>query len=307
MAHNNAEQDDQPEEPVRFTDRRRIDPETGEPRQPGSEGEASAEDQEAAEAGDRLQDPLENSEEILGDVPVEDAEDIETLGGSGESEAYGSAGDPVAAHEAAGETSPDADPQVSEEPELDEIPGEQAAEQAAGGIETEPDDIVAEAEQILGEEGEVADARVADGSAREAELENDLRRVQAEYVNYRRRVERDRTVQRDRTVGELLSTLMPVLDDLHAARQAGDLEDGPFAAIAKKLETILDQQGLERIDEVGAPFDPNVHEAVMQQPHQEIPEDHVAVVLRPGYCHGERVIRAAQVAVSSGAADGAAD
>lgn len=302
MAHENAERSDQPEEPVRFTDRRRIDPETGESRQSESarsEGEASAEERESAAAGDHLQDPLENAEEILQDLPVEDAEDIETLGGSGESEAYGAAGDPVAAHEAAGETFPAVDPEVSEEPELDEVSGEQAL----GGIETEPADVVVEAEQILGEDGEVADARVAEGSAREAELEDDLRRVQAEYVNYRRRVERDRTVQRDRTVGELLSTLMPVLDDLHAARQAGDLEDGPFAAIAKKLETILDQQGLERIDEVGAGFDPNVHEAVMQQPHQEIPADHVAVVLRPGYRHGERVLRAAQVIVSSGAAE----
>lgn len=303
MAHHNAEQSDQPDEPVRFTDRRRIDPETGEPRQRRSEGEASAEEQEAAEAGDHLQDPLENTEEILEDVPVEDAEDVETLGGSGESGAYGSAGDPVSGYEAAGEATAEVDPQVSEEPELEEVSGEQVAGEAAGGVETEPADIVAEAEQILGEEGEVADARVVEGSNREAELEDDLRRVQAEYVNYRRRVERDRTVQRDRTVGELLSTLMPVLDDLHAARQAGDLDDGPFAAIAKKLETTLEQQGLERIDEVGAPFDPTVHEAVMQQPHQEVPADHVAVVLRPGYRHGERVIRAAQVAVSSGVGD----
>lgn len=307
MADENGQQDEQPEEPVRFTDRRRIDPETGEPRGASgsgqAEGEATAEEQEAAQAGDRLQDPLEHTEEILRDLPVEDAEDVETLGGSGESEAYGSAGDPVAAHEAAGEAFPDASPETSEEPELDEVSEDQAAGQVAGGVETEPDDVVAEAEQILGHEGEVADARAAEGSAREAELEDDLRRVQAEYVNYRRRVERDRAVERDRTAGDLLSTLMPVLDDLHAARQAGDLEDGPFAAIAKKLEATLEQQGLERIDEVGAAFDPTVHEAVMQQPHEEIVADHVAVVIRPGYRHGERVLRAAQVVVSSGAAE----
>lgn len=167
MAHENAEQGDQSEEPLRFTDRRRIDPETGEPRQPArSEGEASAEEQESAAAGDHLQDPLDHTEEILEDIPVEDVENVETLSGSGESEAYGSAGDPVAAQEVAGEASPADDPEVIEEPELDEISGEQAAEQAAGGVETESADVVAEAEQILGDEGEVADARVAEGSAR---------------------------------------------------------------------------------------------------------------------------------------------
>lgn len=156
------------------------------------------------------------------------------------------------------------------------------------------------------EDAEVLDAEVVEErstSDLEAELQADLQRVQAEYVNYRRRVERDRSVERERTVGQVLTSLLPVLDDVYAARQAGDLADGPFAAIANKLEKLLGEQGLEVIDEVGAVFDPNVHEAIIQQPHPEVAADHVAAVLRAGYRHNDRVLRAAQVMVSTGPAE----
>lgn len=201
-----------------------------------------------------------------------------------------------------------------------EAPAEDPAEEAAAVVEepelaTADEDaeaVVNAAEEILGEAGQEADAIVeeaTEGAAaaaatdREAELQADLQRLQAEYVNYRRRVDRDRATEKDRTVGQVITELMPVLDDIAAARQAGDLEDGPFAHIANRLETVLQQQGLERVDEVGVPFDPNIHEAIMQQPHEEIEADHVAVVLRAGYRHGERLLRAAQVMVSSGPAE----
>jgi molecular chaperone GrpE len=89
-----------------------------------------------------------------------------------------------------------------------------------------------------------------------AERLGDLQRLQAEYVNYRRRVERDRDVARDLAVGSVLEALLPVLDDIHLARQHGDLDGGPFAAIADKLEAILARYGLERFGAVGEPFDP---------------------------------------------------
>ena len=84
----------------------------------------------------------------------------------------------------------------------------------------------------------------------------DLQRLQAEYVNYRRRVERDRDVARENAVAGVLEALLPVLDDLHLARQHGDLEGGPFAAIADKLETIARPLGLSRFGEAGEAFDP---------------------------------------------------
>lgn len=223
---NTGGQPEEEQEPIRFTDKRRVDPETGRPRAAGStsEGQADAEDRAAAQA-DPVADPLEEAERILNDVPE--------------------------------------------------------------GAEADADDL---------EAGE----QVVDPSAREAELQEDLQRLQAEYVNYRRRVERDRKVEKDRTKGELISELMPVLDDLAAARQAGDLEEGPFAHIANRLETVLKQQGLSPVGEVGEAFDPNEHEAIMQQPSEEVAADHIAIVVRSGYRYGDRLLRAAQVIVSTG-------
>ena len=142
-------------------------------------------------------------------------------------------------------------------------------------------------------EGDSEAQRLAD------ERLEDLRRLQAEFVNYKNRTVRERDQLRDFVSGELVSALLPVLDDIDAARKAGDLEDGPFAAIATKLEDALGKKGLTRIGEVGESFDPNVHEAVMQQPTDEVEPDHVSMVLRSGFKVGNRVVRAAQVAVAA--------
>ena len=135
-------------------------------------------------------------------------------------------------------------------------------------------------------------------AAEAEELRNDLRRLQAEYVNYRKRVERDRAVAGEMAVIGVLNALLPVLDDVDAARQHGDLADGPFAAIAAKLEAALKTYGLVRIDETGVEFDPTIHEALIQQPGTDIEIDTVSQVLRSGYKSGDRVLRAAQVIVA---------
>jgi len=165
-------------------------------------------------------------------------------------------------------------------------------------------DALAQAEEILnGVEVPAADS-VAQGvspeatTAEAAELKNDLLRLQAEYVNYRKRVERDRAVAGEMAVIGVLNSLLPVLDDVDAARQHGDLADGPFAAIATKLETALKTYGLVRIDETGVEFDPTIHEALIQQPGEDIEVDTVSQVLRSGYRSGDRVLRAAQVIVA---------
>ena len=134
-----------------------------------------------------------------------------------------------------------------------------------------------------------------------AERLADLQRLQAEYVNYRRRVERDRDVARDAAVAGVLDSLVPVLDDVHLARQHGDLEGGPFAAIADKLEAVLGRHGLTSFGEVGEAFDPSVHEALMHtqaELAQGTTVTTVVQVLQPGYRSGERVLRAARVAVA---------
>jgi molecular chaperone GrpE len=179
------------------------------------------------------------------------------------------------------------------------VAGEPAAEQApsASAAESADGDALAQAEAILNEagEGEGEDAPVTEVIA---ELRNDLLRLQAEYVNYRRRVERDRDVARDQAVIGVLNSLMPVLDDIDAARQHGDLADGPFAAIAGKFENALKAYELTRIDETGVAFDPNIHEALIQQPSADVQADSVSQVLRAGYRKGDRVLRAAQVIVA---------
>lgn len=156
-------------------------------------------------------------------------------------------------------------------------------------------DALSQAEAILNEAA--AQGTVPD---KEAELREDLQRLQAEYVNYRKRVERDREAVRELAVQSVLNNLLPVLDDIDAARAHGDLTDGPFASIANKLDAVLEGLGLERINEAGVAFDPAVHEALLQQPNPEIPADHVAMVLRAGFKKGERIMRAAQVIVSLG-------
>src|SRR6476620_10491103 len=172
-------------------------------------------------------------------------------------------------------------------------------ERAAAG-EAESGDALSQAEDILNSVDVPAADSVAQGvGAGEAEeLKNDLRRLQAEYVNYRKRVERDRPVAGEMAVIGVLNALLSVPDDVDAARQHGDLADGPFAAIAAKLENALKTYGLVRIDETGVEFDPTIHEALIQQPGPDVETDTVSQVLRSGYKSGDRVLRAAQVIVS---------
>jgi len=129
----------------------------------------------------------------------------------------------------------------------------------------------------------------------------DLKRVQAEYVNYKHRVDRDRDVAKDRGVTQVIEALLPVLDDIHLAREHGDLEGGPFASIADKLEGVLRRFGITRLGEKGEEFDPSVHEALMHV-EADLDEDAtvttVVQVLQPGYKMGERVVRPARVSVA---------
>ncbi len=164
----------------------------------------------------------------------------------------------------------------------------------------ESGDALTQAEDILNSVEVPAAESVAQvvDTAEAEELKNDLRRLQAEYVNYRKRVERDRAVAGEMAVIGVLNSLLPVLDDVDAARQHGDLTDGPFAAIAAKLETALKTYGLVRIDETGVEFDPTIHEALIQQPGPDVEIDTVSQVLRSGYRSGDRVLRAAQVIVA---------
>ncbi|WP_149260494.1 nucleotide exchange factor GrpE [Actinomadura sp. K4S16] len=139
-----------------------------------------------------------------------------------------------------------------------------------------------------------------------AERLADLQRLKAEYDNYRKRVERDRVAVREQALGQVLSELLPVLDDIGRARDHEELTGG-FKSVAESLEAVTGKLGLERFGEKGEPFDPVVHEALMHSHSTEVTETSVTDVLQPGYRIGERVLRPARVAVADPAPDSGAD
>ncbi|WP_062524437.1 nucleotide exchange factor GrpE [Demequina rhizosphaerae] len=126
----------------------------------------------------------------------------------------------------------------------------------------------------------------------------DLQRLQAEYVNYRKRVDRDRELIGVNATAKAIEALIPTLDDIAAARDHGDLADGPFAAIAAKLESALAGLGWSAYGASGDAFDPQLHEALMSQPSGEVSEPTVQHVAQPGHKVGERVLRPARVIVA---------
>ena len=130
-----------------------------------------------------------------------------------------------------------------------------------------------------------------------AERTADLQRVHAEYANYRKRVERDRMAVREQALANVLSSLLPVLDDVGRARDHGDLT-GAFKSVGESLETIAAKLGLESFGEPGEPFDPLVHEALMHSYSPDVTEPTAVQILQPGYKVGERIIRPARVAVA---------
>ncbi len=138
----------------------------------------------------------------------------------------------------------------------------------------------------------------ADGLAAQlAERTADLQRLQAEYANYRKRVERDRLAVREQALANVLSALLPVLDDIGRAREHGELTGG-FKSVGESLEAIAAKLGLESFGDAGDSFDPRVHEALMHSYSPDVTEPTAVQILQPGYKVGDRIIRPARVAVA---------
>ena len=136
-----------------------------------------------------------------------------------------------------------------------------------------------------------------------AERTADLQRLQAEYLNYKRRVDRDRELVRENATYSALAPIVDVLDTIDRAREHGDLDPG-FQAVADQLERVVGQAGLTRFGEPGDPFDPQLHEALShigEDPDVEVTT--AKVVAKAGYRFGDRVVRAAQVLVVDPAGD----
>ncbi|SMX98282.1 molecular chaperone GrpE [Brevibacterium sp. 239c] len=215
-----------------FSDKRRIDPDTGELRPEADSASASAEAGEAdVAAGADGTDDVQNADEDLADASdlgVDIPTDASTLN------------------------------------DTEAAPGEEAAEP---------------------EPGTEAAAYLAD-----------LKRINAEYAAYRMRTDRER--ERAATGGTIkaIEALIPVLDEVRLAQENGDVT-GPFETHVNKLVDSLNKVGVEQYGDVGDEFDPRLHEALMQQPSDDVETPTVFLVMQPGYRLGDRVIRAARVGV----------
>lgn len=130
-----------------------------------------------------------------------------------------------------------------------------------------------------------------------ATLTSDLQRLQAEYANYKKRVERDRAVAHESAIGAVLTELLALLDDVDRAEQHGELSGG-FKAVADQLNSITSRIGLEKYGTEGEAFDPQIHEALMHDESADVVVATASKILQPGYKYKERILRPARVAVT---------
>ncbi|MFV0374002.1 nucleotide exchange factor GrpE [Microbacterium sp.] len=185
----------------------------------------------------------------------------------------------------------------------DEVPGDSGSEAAASGPEAQGDsDAVADDELTVDDildAPQTDEATVADADEKDHDLLLDLKRVQAEYANYRRRTEEQRQKEIDRANGAVVTALLPVLDDLDRAQKHGDLEDGsPFAQIAEKLRGVVERMGVAAFGAPGEAFDPQQHEAIFQAPTPGTETPTILEVVEVGYRLGETELRPAKVVVA---------
>jgi molecular chaperone GrpE len=263
-----SEEQGQGEGPV-IRDRRRIDPVTGQPRV-GAQPGASAADQPPRGAGQPR--PGKHAVSKPGSAKAATPEFAATNG----------PGDTGAAQAAA-----DQDAKSGQNGTGQDTPGQGSPAQDS------PGQVRPGRDRNDGKTG-TAEGQLA---IKLAERTADLQRLQAEYANYRKRVERDRGTVRDLALATVIAELLPVLDDIGRAREHGELTGG-FKAVAESLEAAAGKLGLTTFGEAGEEFDPNVHEALLHSYSPEVTETTCVQILQPGYKFGERILRPARVAVA---------
>lgn len=184
------------------------------------------------------------------------------------------------------------EPKVNDKRKIDPETGDVRPDAAAAAEDQAPDDGDGLSEEDL--------ALLADAEKDlVAEYREIAARAQADLKNFRTRVERDRAANREAVIAEVIRSLLPVIDDLDRADAHGDLVDGaPLTLVSQKLRAGFEKYGLRRVGEVGETFDPNLHEAVVQVPEEGAVGETVKDVIQTGYALGDRLIRAAKVAVS---------
>jgi molecular chaperone GrpE len=143
--------------------------------------------------------------------------------------------------------------------------------------------------------------QLEEAQAKAAENLDGWQRSQAEFINYKNRIQRDREMDYASMKGDIIKKVLPVLDDMERAlanRPDGDSWANGMELIARKFQNILDAEGVKRIEAAGQPFDPNFHEAISSEPNDDVESGHVIEAVQNGYMLGERVIRPAMVRVA---------
>jgi len=143
----------------------------------------------------------------------------------------------------------------------------------------------------------VSDEAVAEVIDPVTALTEDLQRLQAEFANYRKRVERDRTLASEVAISSVLLEFLAILDDLDRAESHGELSGG-FKAVAEQINATMTKLGLEKYGSAPEAFDPNIHEALLHETSSEVRETTVSKILQPGYKYKERILRPARVVVT---------
>ena len=164
---------------------------------------------------------------------------------------------------------------------------------AAEEMPVDGDQVSAEREALINQ--------LKEAESKVVEYKDGWARSQAEFQNYRKRIERDNEMMYASMKGDIIKKVLPALDDLERAlanRPADDAWASGIELIARKMQNILEGEGLKRIDAKGKPFDPNFHEAISHEPNDEVESEHVIDVVQNGYMLGERVIRPAMVRVA---------
>lgn len=151
------------------------------------------------------------------------------------------------------------------------------------------------------DEREALIQQLKEAESKVVEYKDGWARTQAEFQNFRKRVDRDNETFRASTKGDIIKKVLPVLDDLERAlqnRPADDAWASGIELVARKFQNILEMEGVKKIEAKGAAFDPNFHEAISHEPSEEVESGHVIDVVQNGYVIGERVVRPALVRVA---------
>jgi molecular chaperone GrpE len=201
-------------------------------------------------------------------------------------------------------TDPDKDPvepKITDKRRVDPTGKTRDVDGADDLIEAEGPDVEVSPDDLPGTDLTEEDLALLADAERDlvAEYRDRAARAEAELKNFRTRVERDRAANRELVIADVLRTLLPAIDDLDRADAHGDLVEGsPLLLVAQKLRAGFDRYGVVKVGETGEPFDPKLHEAIVQVHDADVTSPTIADVIEPGYALGERLLRPAKVAVS---------